>query len=313
MLRKIVGAVLVAGSVVSASADITIQELFDNASLDSTIHGQGANLTSGIGFAPGSTWAVNAGDTILTANNFNVESTPALPGLSPQLAGPGGIWVGGTGGNAWATDIWATRALAASSVVNFGANQTLYFSVRLNNTGDNAVGIGFANGSSPTSGFVGVGAHWDNHTDPLGGSAANSLYLSAGTLNQNLGGNNVGPYAALAHTTAGTLNGRALIVGQLILSASGSDVLNLKQYNPGSSIDTDLGAISWTLSANFNESMTADHLLLWANGQGNGELDAIRVGTSWFDVTGQVPEPTTWALLGLGGLALLLRRRLASK
>jgi hypothetical protein len=39
-----------------------------------------------------------------------------------------------------------------------------------------------------------------------------------------------------------------------------------------------------------------------------GYLDEFRLGTTWADVT-PVPEPSTWALFGLGALALLLYRR----
>jgi hypothetical protein len=296
-------------SIVSAApAAVTIQELFDNSALNVSLDGQGAGLTSSTGFAGGSAWAVNAGGAVMsTANNFNVVSgaPDTIPGLSPQATGPGGIWVN-TGGN-WSTNIFATRQLATP--IDLNSPQTIYFSFRINNTGDTGLGVGLASGSSITSNFIGAGGHWNNQADLVGGSAANSLYMTGGLLNQDLAGNNDGPYAALVHTTAGTLNGRALIVGRLTLGVAG-DQIDLKQYDPGSAIDANPGAVSWSLSTPFNETWTATHLLLWANGSGNGELDAVRFGNTWLDVTG-VPEPGSAALTLLAGAFLAARRRRA--
>ncbi|MEZ5301694.1 MAG: PEP-CTERM sorting domain-containing protein [Verrucomicrobiales bacterium] len=285
----------------SAHAAITIQELFDGMALDTTINGQGGSATS-IGLS--GTWAVNSGDTIYTANNFNVQP---LPGLSPQGGDLGGVWKGG--GGDWSTAIWATRPL--TSPVDFSIDSTVYFSVRLNNTGDTATGFGFSSGSAAASEFAGVGTHWDNHTDLNSAEARNSLYSTWGTLDQDLAGNNDGPYAMRAHTAEGSVNGRALVVGRLTTSAGGSDSLDLKLYFDGDTIDNNLGTIAWSLSDSFASSMSASHLLIWANGNGNGELDAIRVGQTWEDVTGValVPEPASGMLTLLGSLALLRRRR----
>jgi uncharacterized protein (TIGR03382 family) len=106
------------------------------------------------------------------------------------------------------------------------------------------------------------------------------------------------------------MNGRALVVGRLTTRSAGVDALDVKLYFDGGTIDNNLGTIGWSLSDTFSSSMAASNLLLWLNGAGNGELDAIRVGTTWEDVTGvaAVPEPTV-AGLGLVGLAALLRRR----
>jgi hypothetical protein len=283
-----------------SEAAVIVQELFDGMGLDVSINGQG---DSGSSVGLSGTWAQNAGGTaISTASNFNVQP---LPGLPPQTVGLGGLWMG-AGGN-WNTGIWATRPMA--SVIDFGVDSTLYFSVRINNTGDVAGGFGLASGSAANSEFVGVGGHWDNHTDLAGAQARNSLYTTWGTLDQNLAGNNDGPYAMRAHTAAGTMNGRALVVGRLTTRSAGLDALDVKLYFDGGTIDNNLDTIAWSLSDSFSSSMAASNLLLWLNGSGNGELDAIRVGTTWEDVTGvaAVPEPTV-AGLGLVGLAALLRR-----
>jgi hypothetical protein len=46
-----------------------------------------------------------------------------------------------------------------------------------------------------------------------------------------------------------------------------------------------------------------------ANGAGILNLDELRVGSTWEDVTPFIPEPSTAALSGLAGLVLLRRRR----
>jgi PEP-CTERM motif len=292
----------------SAFATLMVQELFDGLALDTTINGQGDSGASS-GFQSGSTWTVNAGATILTANNFNVESAPPLPGLSPQAAALGGLWKGGAGD--WNTGYWATRPLAAAAQFNFDDSNTYYFSFRLNNTGDTGVGFGISSGNSAASTFFGVGGHWDNHLDILGADAKNALYLTGGVLGQNLPGNNDGPYASLLHAAPGTLNGRALIVGRLI-TGPGVDQIDLIQYNPGDVIHDNVNTIPWSLSTTQSVTGPASHALIWMNGSGNGELDALRFGTEWVDVTGvvAVPEPASVALL-CAGLLLLRRRRLS--
>ncbi len=303
-----IGAVLSAATLPVSRAAIVVQELFDGMALNTAIGGQGGGPSS-VGLT--GVWAQNAGGAVIsTANNFNLTASPTdLPGLPPQASGLGGVWKGG--GNDWSTAIWATRPLATG--LDFGADATYFFSFRINNTGDVAGGFGLAGGSAPASEFIGVGAHWNNQTDLASVQARNSLYTTWGTLDQNLVGNNDGPYAMRTHTAEGTINGRALVVGRLTTSAAGSDTLDVKMYFPGDSIDNDLGAISWSLTDSVNSSMNASHLLLWLNGSGNGELDAFRVGTTWTDVTGVtlVPEPGSalLAALGLGGAFLRRRRR----
>ena len=267
-----------------------IRELFDGSSNNVSVAGQGANLVSGIGFAPGSAWAVNTGGTIFTASNFDVVngSPDTLPGLSPRLSTLGGLWKGG--GNDWGTTIWATRQLDGAAQVNFAQDRVVFFSFRFNNSGDSAMGLGFASGSANTSAFLGVGAHWNGHTALDAVSDPNSIYITDGVLNQSYANNNVGPYASRAHTVAGTVNGNGLVVGRLTLRSSGAETLEVKLYLPGTAIDSDLTAISWNLTYSVTNTavtnMVATHLLCWLNGSGTGQLDAFRVGSEWLDVTG---------------------------
>lgn len=55
---------------------------------------------------------------------------------------------------------------------------------------------------------------------------------------------------------------------------------------------------------------TGGTLLYLVGRGGNGlEWDELRVGTTWEDVTPVIPEPSSLALIGLGGLCTLRRRR----
>lgn len=286
---------------------VIIQELFDGAALDQSIGGQGASLTTSLGFATGSSWLANGPNGFWTANNFNVDGS-TLPGLTSNNGSQGGAyWASWNVGNNFNTGIYATRELATT--IDLGATQTLFFSVRLRNASDTAVGMGLASGANGSASFVGAGFSWDNATS-IGGSgnnAANAAYIGHGTLDTNSG-----VYGIRTNEAAGSVNGYGLLVGRLTFNASGNDVIEIKRYAANSTIDDDLGAISWSASSSLDSSMVASHLVIWANGAGNGgELDAIRIGTTWTDVTGVtlVPEPSSAALLGLGVMALFLRRR----
>lgn len=288
-----------------AFASLVVQELFDGCALDTTINGVG-DLTTSQGLS--GTWATNGSTGIWTANNFDVETSPALPGLSPN-AGPigGAYFASWSVGSNWGTGIYATRALGTA--IDFNSDQTLYFSFRLNNGGDSAQGVGLAAGPNGSAEFLGAGKMWNGATGLDSGNAANSAYLTYGTLNQNLAGNNDGPYAIQQHTAAGSYDGRHLFVGRLDLNSVGNDLFDLKVYSAGSTIDNDPSAVAWTLQGSIASSMSATHLLLWANGSGQSEVDAIRVGTTWMDVTGVVPEPATVSLIAIAGLAATIRRR----
>lgn len=303
--------ILIIPTVLAAMASLApgstiVQELFDGIAgpppgSDSTLNGKGDTATS-IGMT--GTWATNGSTGIFTASNFNVDGS-TLPGLPSNAGANGGLW---WNGGSWNTDIYATRPLA--SVISFATSQEIFFSVRLNNGGDTAMGLGLAAGANGSAEFVGAGFHWNGANAIDGSNTANAAYITSGTLDQNLVGNNDGPYAVRAHEAAGSVNGRGLLVGRITINVAGDDVISIKRYAENAVIDNDLTAITWSASANVNSSMDASHLLLWLNGSGNGELDAIRVGTTWTDVTGVtlVPEPSV-AGLGLIGLIGLLRRR----
>ena len=303
-LRPVILTAAAAAFTASARADLLVQELWDAVAgpppgTDVTLNGIGDTAASA---GMTGTWLTNGSTGIFTASNFNIDG--GLPGLPSNAGQNGGLWNNVAN---WNTSVYATRPLAVP--VDLAVPQTIYFSVRLRNEGDTALGLGLAAGPNGSAEFLGAGLTWNNATGVDGQNASNSLHLSAGTLDQNLTGNNDGPYAIIAHTAPGTINGRCLVVGRLILDDAGADHIDLKLYLPGEVIENDLGLIQWSLSETFASSMSATHLLLWMNGSGNGELDAIRIGTTWQDVTGvtEVTSPqflywdTNGATAGAGG------------
>ncbi|MCW1886345.1 fibronectin type III domain-containing protein [Luteolibacter flavescens] len=261
-------------------AGIFVQELFDNISTgNASLNGAGSTTTT-VGLS--GTWATNGSTAINTANNFNVNGVNGelLPGLPSDGGAPGGVW-NATGG--YGTSIFATRPLVTP--ISFATDRTIYFSVRLNNPGDTSMGVGLASGNELTSDFVGAGFTWNNAVPIAGGGniAGNSPYISYGKLD---GAQQNGVYGIRAFEPGKLVNGPGLLVGRIKISATGDDEIHIKRYAPGQTIDDNLTAIVWSASSTVNTSMNATHLLLWMNGTGSGELDAIRFGDTWTDVTG---------------------------
>jgi len=274
MNSKLATLLTLAASVSVTNADILIQELFDNISTgNASLNGAPGTATS-IGLT--GNWATNGSTGVNTASNFNVNGS--LPGLPPDGGALGGVW-NGTG--SYSTSIHATRQL--QTPVSFATERTIFFSVRLNNPGDTAMGVGLSSGSATSSSFVGAGFSWNNAI-ALGetiNQAGNSPYISYGALDQQSG-----PYGIRAYQSGRLVNTFGLLVGRIKIHATGADEIDIKRYAPDETIDSNLNAIVWSASSTVNSSMNATHLLLWMNGSGSGELDAIRFGDTWTDVTG---------------------------
>jgi hypothetical protein len=277
MKVKLIPLLALAASAPVANASVFIQELFDNISAaDATLNGAGDTATS-LGMT--GTWLTNGSTGIFTANNFNVNGA-TLPGLPASDTANGGVW--NNVGN-WNTNVYATRPLATT--IDFAVDRTIYFSIRLNNPGDSSMGVGLASGDGPTSQFVGAGFTWNNAI-PIGSSsniAGNSSFISHGVLDNTV---NNGVYGIRVFEGQNTVNTYGLLVGRITIHATGDDTIQIKRYAQNAVIDNDLEAIVWSATSTVDSSMLASRLLLWMNGQGSGELDAIRFGDSWTDVTG---------------------------
>lgn len=261
-------------------ASILVQELFDNISAgNASLNGAGDSAASA-GLT--GVWAVN-GTGLNTANNFNVETSPVLPGLPPQQTALGGVW--NSTGN-YNTTIYATRPLGTS--IDFGVDRVIYFSFRGNNSGDTAMGVGLASGPNGSATFVGAGFSWNNAI-AIGSTvneSGNAAYIGYGTLDTLNG-----PYGIRSHEAANQINGAGLVVGRITIKATGADVIEIKRYAPGDTISANPATVTWTATDSFDTSMVATHLLLWMNGVSGsaaGEVDAIRFGSTWGDVTGTV-------------------------
>jgi len=239
------------------------------------LNGKGDGASS-LGFANGSTWQVNNG-RIMKVNPWADLNTP--PGPPFNLGSSGELYadnsdIGGLS-SVWDTSAWATRQMASAAQINFAADGDYWITVRIDNGGDTAMGVGLASGGTGAAQFIGVGAMWNNAG---GGSANNAVYITDGTLGTD------SPYTIRANGSAGAIDGPGLIVAHLTTSASGAGTLNATVFHPGDVLPTDPSTISWQATYSFNNTMTATHLVTWINGDtsvGNGYLDAIRVTTNF--------------------------------
>ena len=95
--------------------------------------------------------------------------------------------------------------------------------------------------------------------------------------------------------------------------AAGADEVFLQVFEEGDVIAEPALDSAWDLRASGGSTVTLERLRLAGSnvlGQTN-EFDELRIGTSFADVTGVagIPEPASAALLGIGTIALLRRRR----
>jgi hypothetical protein len=177
---------------------------------------------------------------------------------------------------------YATRPLTPQAQINFQANGTYYFSVRIVKSypwwvGDTAAGVGFSTGSETTNHFVGIGVTRSGLLDndqitPLG----DTTYVSVGTLGQSGFPNNPndssGPYFPVALGPIGNWTNIAagarvdgntgnfdgvtagLLVGRLTTTTSGNATLDVKAYLPKAPVYTNVvgNITNITLEADIN-------------------------------------------------------------
>lgn len=315
------------------NATQTVRELWDGIGAGGALYGKGSGSTSA-GFDTNTTWTVSpVGQTGLSYDNggslswefggleYNGVLLSASGGgnglaafygnnmttlTNPATAQPYGLY---------SSQSYATRALATNACIDFQANGTYYFSVRVIKTypwwvGDNAEGIGFASSGATNANFVGAGytRRPVYEVDPANNPGVyspgfmaedgvtdlgNSVYISTGTLNQaGISGHpddSGGAYypRATAPITYDPNNTDAyLLVGRITTTTSGASTLDVKTYYSDSTLDTNADFITWDATYSFTETNIMTRLLLWGYGTGAALLDGIRVGTSYGDVIG---------------------------
>lgn len=113
--------------------------------------------------------------------------------------------------------------------------------------------------------------------------------------------------------TVATAGDTYFMVAKIVSSASGLDTAYLKVFGTGYGTEFPLAEPTvWDATLTETTSAILDRIRIRID-QGNtgstpGEVDEIRIGTSWLDVV-VVPEPSSAALLGLAAVVGLVRRR----
>jgi len=251
-------------------------------------------------------WTADAGaveTTNLTYGSLSTSGSAAVAtgwnSSSPYID------IGGTTLNGLLDD---SGEMWMSFLYKYGANNNHRFAIgigdsRINNNGDlfdedtnpatNEQAIGFAevwNGGRPA-----IPTIWDTN-DYDGGNLNGSPTLTTTTA-PGLVGTSYDGFTATAGETY-------LFVLHAQWGADGASNDTVTLYTPGT--DLSLGTAVGTYQAIVSQD-SFDTLFFTAD-QTIGDLDEIRIGATYADVS-PVPEPSSTALIGLGGLALILRRR----
>lgn len=303
----------------------TVRELFDKIGNSDyiTINGLGGGATS-VGLQ--GTWTASPSNStgIVYKDTWsldwplqNLQNNGVLLGHN---AGQNGLLNFNSGGNLnslidpdtglpygnFTSEAYATRPLTPGAQINFQANGTYYFSVRIVKSyswwvGDTAAGVGFSTGGGTNDHFVGAGVTRKSSFLAEDGitEITNTTYISTGTLGQDgiasHPSDSGGPYYARTNGTPGLWEFGSgavdwaqggLLVGELTTTVSGASTLKVKGFLPYAALDTDPNAIVWDATYNFTETNVMTHLLVWMYGQNVLEYDAVRVGTSYGDVIG---------------------------
>lgn len=282
-LAAVMMVVLVAAG--AASADLLAYEGFDGYSAGD-LDGQATSST--VGF-DGETWSIS-GDT---------------SGVDGWAAETGGLSYGSlvvNGGNAqgwrgtsYDDNTGAGAVLYSNSPLTSTTQSELYFSALIN--ADNLQAANF------------LQVAWDHEIDDnkkrLFGfeiRGSNEVYALAGDVSDN---GTVGGTVATGLTLA---SGTNLIV---VRATDGPDSvelwLNPDLSNPGQANWSQSGMYALTVGDS-EYGFDGFYLHEALNGSQSAQIDELRVGETFADVT-PIPEPATMALLGIGGLGVLLRRR----
>jgi len=274
-------------SVAPAQAAVTVYESFgDGAEGDPLVGYSGTSAEIGLTGA----WSVtgdDAGTTIASPPSWG-DMVGIAGGHAPEAVGGVQHAVKKVG---WGV-AEATRSL--SSPIDLTTDGTLYMSFFVaNDISDFAAQVGLSNA---TNELMAGNAFW------WGG-----LTAYYGTNGSDVATNEDGI------TISSDWTGNAFFVIELVKSNSGTTddlAVTIEFYNLGT-VDAPTNDISGGPDLSRTVALTGvsdifDSLKFKVAGWPN--MDEIRIGESWVDVTG-VPEPGSLALLGVGGLMMLIRQR----
>lgn len=267
----------------SAQAALVVSEPFDYTAGTNNLNAQ----SGGTGFS-------GAWNDASATDNLSITTGSITPSATMRAGyATSGNKLQSPTGAAANLDFTATRSLSNS--INLDAASTTYFSFLVlgdwttlgNSRGFN---VGFTGSSTALS--------------------SNAVTIKKDFNTQNLiaavGGTNTGSSVpnSLADNTA------TLVIGKLV-TTNGADTLSFISYAGAEAVAT---TETWDSSNIALGSLTGSltHLAIAGRVNDTGmfyRFDEVRVGDSWDDVTGVVPEPTSLAGVGLVAMGMLRRRR----
>lgn len=284
--QTVVAALMALGTMVgTAKADLIAYEGFTQGSALGTWGLGGvdlAGLGGGSGFAANWTASVGNWDNVREATDRPVGGS--YPLTSTLTASSTSLQYGGI--NASLT--LANRALSSPISLGSGNDYYLSYFVTHFNNGNGLAQVGLTDSTSGNGVLIGY-THGDNYA-------------------MNIMGNTVTSASTLA--ADGT---PAFVTASIHTSSDGTNQVTMNVYT--GSTPSAIDSPSATFTQTFTSSATLDTLTLnLASGwdafvHDDPRLADIRIGTTSADVTGVVPEPASLALMGLGALSLLSRRR----
>lgn len=264
-----------------ASATLTIYEPFNY-----TAGGTLASQSGGTGFNGG--WASTATNHTISPTNASLAYPPSSP-LTPQGAR---LQMAST-----VTNISASRTIGSGATMNLGTNGLNFYSSALMSIGETGqtTAIQFTDGTN---------VRWT-----YGVNAAGFFYASV----------DPGASSQLATTTVNAQAATTYLVVAYIRTNTGTgnnDEVFIKVYSPTDTIVFPATDNDWDARGNGNSGVTLNQMRILANSPSTAaptstiQLDEIRVGTAFLDVTGVIPEPSSMVLSGLAlGLGLVRRKR----
>jgi hypothetical protein len=272
------------GTSASLHAAATVYEPFDQTA--GALNGQ---ASSGVGLT--GNWSDDQTVDVVTPGTMSYGN----------LQNAGGQAVLGNGNS---TDAWVTTSTTLGNANLLEDGATLWFSYMFEagSGGGGNQWAGFAFGTERLDASF-SGANMINSGNGIGLTSRDKT-LRASTWT---GGGNANQEGTLTFGGLDPYPVSTLVVGKIEWGTGGADeMFTLYSVDP-----SDLGTLGTGVTASMSDvTQSAFDTISFTkrNSGGTATYDEIRFGATLADVT-PVPEPSSMALLGLGGLALLRRRR----